>query len=155
MAEVGSARGAQGLGADHAVAIVVLGVDNLGGHRLPKAWPTASGVVLGVAIEKMYSADHAAVHTWTFLGEVCTRKGRFGTGFLGAVKGHGGESILEFFSGFGFGHEPDGSASKLNGGLLAKILASNACSQLRCCHSKVDHRHTVFLGLVDVVTFPD
>jgi len=135
------------------VAIVASGVDDLGGYRLLEARPAAPGVVFGVAVEKSRPADHTAVRTGSLLVQVGAGKGRFGTGFLGAVKGHGGEPIPEFSGGFVRGHQPDGSALRANGGLSLEILASNVCSQLRCCHSKAGHRHTASLGSVGVVTF--
>ncbi len=135
------------------MAVVAPGVDDFGGHRLLEARPAALGVVLGVAVKKSCPADHAAVRTGSLLIEVGSGKGRFSTGFLGAVKGHGGEPIPEFSGGFVRGHQPDGSALGANGGLLLEILASNVCSQLRCCHSKAGHRHTASLGSVGVVTF--
>ena len=137
---------------DHAAAVVAPGVDDLGGYGLLEARPAAPGVVLGVAVKKSCPADHAVVRTGSLLVEVDAGKGRFSTGFLGAVKGHGGEPTPEFSGGFVRGHGPDGSALEANGELSLEILASNICSQLRYCHSKAGHRHTAPLGSVGVDT---
>ena len=134
------------------MTVVALGVDDFSGYRFLEARPAAPGVILGVAVEKSCPADHAAVRTRSLLVEVGAGKGRFGTGFLGAVKGHGGEPIPEFSGGFVRGHGPDGSAPGANGELSPEILASNVCSQLRYCHSNAGHRHTAPLGSVGVVT---
>ena len=132
------------------MAVVASVIDYLGGHRLLEARPATLGVVLGVAVEKSRSADHAAVPTGPLLVEVGAGKGRFGTGLLGAVKGHRGEPIPEFSSGFVRGHSLDGSAPGANDRLSTKMLASNVCSQLRYCHSKAGHRHRASLGSVGV-----
>ena len=113
------------------MAVVAPGVDDFGGYRLLEARPAALGVVLGIAVKKSRPANHAAVRTGSLLIEGGSGKGRFSTGFLGAVKGHGGEPIPEFSGGFVRGHGPDGSAPGANGELSRKILASNVCSQLR------------------------
>src|SRR5882762_1339464 len=61
MAEMAAAFGAEHLGADHAVAQIVLFVDMALGGRLGKARPAAAGIEFGIGLEQHIAAAGADV----------------------------------------------------------------------------------------------
>jgi len=60
MSQVGATAGAQGFGADHAVAAIDP-LDDGPRARLPKARPATAGVEFGVAVEQMCPAADAVM----------------------------------------------------------------------------------------------
>src|SRR5207302_2096227 len=67
VAKVGVAAGTDDFRADHAVAIVLVGEDVLGGDRLKEAGPASAGMELGAGGKQRQSTADAGVNALAFV----------------------------------------------------------------------------------------